>query len=264
MAPLEFSELIPQITDLLACTDDTERMPEAILAFMRAVTPGTHGYLWLFRPGQKAVPIFRPSKDPLHPEDWIAEVDGMYALDPWFIAHQDESRRCVSIREVMPPGFDQTNYFQRAYTSRGYVDELIHMTALPDGSTMMAGLVSPTQRGPFTLEDLERHERIDPLVATCMNRCRKLASTPPAQEDRSLTRSVLRALERFGAGELTERQAEVVQLVLRGHNSESIAAQLSISPATVKLHRRHAYSKLRVGSQGELFFKFLETLEPID
>jgi DNA-binding CsgD family transcriptional regulator len=68
------------------------------------------------------------------------------------------------------------------------------------------------------------------------------------------------ALEGFGEGLLTPRENDVIGLVLYGHNTQSVAVQLGISADTVKLHRKHAYAKLRVSSQGELFFKFLEHL----
>ena len=96
-----------------------------------------------------------------------------------------------------------------------------------------------------------------------MRRCEKLVPAPTSQEDDELALHVRNALERFGAAELTERESEVIQLVLRGHNTESVATQLGIASATAKLHRRRAYAKLSVGSQGELFFKFLETLDPL-
>jgi DNA-binding CsgD family transcriptional regulator len=69
------------------------------------------------------------------------------------------------------------------------------------------------------------------------------------------------ALECFGTDCLTERERAVVRLVLCGHNTQSVASELGIATETAKLHRKHAYAKLRVGSQGELFFQFLQSLE---
>ena len=67
-------------------------------------------------------------------------------------------------------------------------------------------------------------------------------------------------MDRFGVNLLTPREHEVVDLVLRGHNSESVARQLEIARDTVKFHRKRADAKLRVRSQGELFYMFLESL----
>ncbi|WOS66034.1 helix-turn-helix transcriptional regulator (plasmid) [Sinorhizobium fredii GR64] len=56
---------------------------------------------------------------------------------------------------------------------------------------------------------------------------------------------------------MSVRELEIVTLVLKGHSNQSIAAVLSLSPNTVKVHRRQIYAKLNISSQGELFHLFL-------
>jgi DNA-binding CsgD family transcriptional regulator len=62
----------------------------------------------------------------------------------------------------------------------------------------------------------------------------------------------------FGASELSNREREVIQYVLRGHSSGSIALNLDVSVTTIKTHRKRAYSKLNISSQSELFSMFLD------
>jgi DNA-binding NarL/FixJ family response regulator len=50
---------------------------------------------------------------------------------------------------------------------------------------------------------------------------------------------------------LTDRQAQVLRLVARGKRSRQIAAELSISVATVEKHLEHIYSRLGVSSRAE-------------
>jgi DNA-binding NarL/FixJ family response regulator len=68
------------------------------------------------------------------------------------------------------------------------------------------------------------------------------------------------ALDAFGNSLLTEREAQVINLVLHGHSTKTLADKLSISMETVKLHRKHAYAKLEVSSQAELFYLFLDSV----
>ncbi len=68
------------------------------------------------------------------------------------------------------------------------------------------------------------------------------------------------ALNAFGSSLLTEREAQVIKLVLHGHSTKTLAEKLSISVETVKLHRKHAYAKLEVSSQAELFYLFLDSV----
>ena len=71
---------------------------------------------------------------------------------------------------------------------------------------------------------------------------------------------LLSALERFGTSLLTKRERQVINQILLGYSSKAIAARFSISVETVKLHRKHAYAKLNIKTQAELFHLFLESL----
>jgi DNA-binding CsgD family transcriptional regulator len=60
---------------------------------------------------------------------------------------------------------------------------------------------------------------------------------------------------------LTSREKQVVDLVLQGHSTESIARALRIVPGTVKVHRRNIYRKLKIKSQAGLFARFVEIID---
>ncbi|MEI2806601.1 MAG: LuxR C-terminal-related transcriptional regulator [Albidovulum sp.] len=68
------------------------------------------------------------------------------------------------------------------------------------------------------------------------------------------------SFQRFGAGQLTEREREVAEYTLKGHSAEALGRVLGISPGTVRIHRRNIYAKLGISSQGELFARFIATL----
>jgi DNA-binding CsgD family transcriptional regulator len=48
---------------------------------------------------------------------------------------------------------------------------------------------------------------------------------------------------------LTPREVEVIDLVARGLTNREIAAQLDVSPGTVRSHLEHAFAKLSVGTR---------------
>jgi two-component system response regulator DctR len=52
--------------------------------------------------------------------------------------------------------------------------------------------------------------------------------------------------------ELTEREREVMRLVILGHANKLIADQLAISVRTVEVHRAHLFEKMQVASAVEL------------
>ncbi|MEM9912296.1 MAG: helix-turn-helix transcriptional regulator, partial [Pseudomonadota bacterium] len=73
-------------------------------------------------------------------------------------------------------------------------------------------------------------------------------------------RHIERAVDAFGRSVLSAREAQTLQLILRGHSSKSIARILGNSPETVRAHRKRVYAKLGVTTQGELFSAFLDAV----
>jgi DNA-binding CsgD family transcriptional regulator len=51
--------------------------------------------------------------------------------------------------------------------------------------------------------------------------------------------------------QLTERETEILSMLVNGHTYKRIASELGISFSTVNRHVTHVYTKLRVHSVGE-------------
>lgn len=58
--------------------------------------------------------------------------------------------------------------------------------------------------------------------------------------------------ERCRVSNLTDREAEIVKLVLRGYSNKQIAALCCISGLTVRDHLRHAYQKMGIHRRAEV------------
>lgn len=68
---------------------------------------------------------------------------------------------------------------------------------------------------------------------------------PEALEEPTKVRRRARALD------LTERQKEVLRLILKGYNNERIASELAIAPNTVKQHAHAIFMALGVSTRAE-------------
>jgi DNA-binding NarL/FixJ family response regulator len=55
---------------------------------------------------------------------------------------------------------------------------------------------------------------------------------------------------------LTDREREVLELVMHGHANKAIAERLGVTVAAVKFHLQHIYEKLHVHSRTEAALKF--------
>jgi DNA-binding CsgD family transcriptional regulator len=59
------------------------------------------------------------------------------------------------------------------------------------------------------------------------------------------------------AGALTKREQGIVDLILQGHPTRTIAEKLSLTPGTVKNYRRRIYEKLDITTEREIFLAVL-------
>ena len=66
--------------------------------------------------------------------------------------------------------------------------------------------------------------------------------------------------ETFGKSYVSEREQEVLELLLRGYGADTSAEKLDISLETVRRHRKSIYRKLDVNSQADLFALFINVI----
>ncbi len=64
---------------------------------------------------------------------------------------------------------------------------------------------------------------------------------------------------RLRVEQLTDREREVLMLLVEGYSNKAIAAELEISPRTVELHRAHIKEKLQVRNLSQLIKMFLKS-----
>lgn len=84
----------------------------------------------------------------------------------------------------------------------------------------------------------------DQLIAAVRRALDKATRSADGDDDR---REALARLER-----LTEREREVLELLVAGHPNKIVAHKLGISPRTVEIHRGRLMEKTRAGSLAEL------------
>lgn len=87
-----------------------------------------------------------------------------------------------------------------------------------------------------------------------------MTALPPNAFHGAMGLHVAALMAQFGTSRLSEREAEVAQLILQGHSSKVIARMLGNSPETVKVFRKRIHTKLGLASSAELFSLFLAAL----
>ncbi|NWA40835.1 response regulator transcription factor [Pseudomonas reactans] len=175
-------------------------------------------------------------------------LNGLYLLDPFYIASREHARTgLLRLAEVAPEHFELTEYYQRYFRLNVVADEIQFNCHLPDGRTLCLSLGSKQRFDPQQIALLSL---IQPWVVSLLRQrlpyeLSQVSTPQPIQTDD------------WGA-QLTVRELDVGRLMLSGCSSKEIARKLEISVETVKVHKKHIYSKLGIKSQSELFSIFLQ------
>jgi DNA-binding CsgD family transcriptional regulator len=212
----------------------------------------------LHRDAPPSVPYYN---DPREPE--LKYHDGPYLLDPFynrFLAGGADG--CYRLAELAPEGFLRSEYFASYYHLLDFSDELGLLASLGPDACAHLSIARRRGRPRFSRADHDWLAAAAPLVRDAVRRMHE-TQHPPANDRSGMHESLRQAYRHFGVSVLTEREREVVQLLLRGNSAKAIARSLQISPETARNHLKRIYPKLGVASQAELFALFFKALEQV-
>ncbi len=236
------------------------------LDYLRHAAPFRGCLLTLLNGARRPVHLYDNVRAERRAEVVDRYLDGAYLLDPFYVAYRDFAPcDALRLRDVAPDRFQQSTYFRQYYHSIRLRDELAILIDLPAGKHLFYSIGRLIDEPRFTARDVIELRRILPIFAALNRRHfvhESYGSTPG--EDGMAPEEIDAALARFGKATLTEREREIAGLILKGHSSKSIARIISISPGTVKIHRKNMYRKLSISSQSELFSLFLSALSGSD
>ncbi len=248
----------------LAGATDGAVMAEALAAALRVLVEFDMALLAIFRrDAPPLVPHYVATYEPSP-----AYHEGPYLLDPFynhFLAGGREG--CFRLGDLAPEGFLRSEYFSSYYRHLEIGDELGLLAAIDADSSAHVSLTRRRGRKHFTRRDAEWLTAAAPVARTALTRMAAEATprnAPAARAANALHDSLRAAYRDFGASLLTEREREVVHLLLRGNSAKAIARALGISPDTARNHLKRIYPKLDVSSQAELFALFFRALEQVE
>lgn len=191
-------------------------------------------------------------------------LEGPYLLDPFFLAAtQPVEPGLYRMRDLAPDRFYQGEYYRNYYAKTGLAEEIGYFVDVAPGTVVVVSLMRAERA--FTAREMRSLAERTPIVLAAARRhwagqALERAPDPAARHDPERDARVEESFASFGEGLLTPREREIVEFTLKGHSAEAIGEILSIAPGTVRIHRRNVYAKLRISSQGELFYKFIRTL----
>jgi len=200
-----------------------------------------------------------PTPDGSDDELFKEYLDGYYLLDPFYLACMEDPRAgLLRLDDVAPDNFEHEEYFQRYFRLNVVKDEIQFNLPLAPGCVLIFSLGAAHR---YTVAEINLLAAIAPWVLALMRQRAQTSEFAAAWRhtgDEPTAASAGVSVDLLKTG-LTEREVEILHLLLSGFSSKSIALKLSISPETVKAHRRHIYLKLGVKSHPELFAILLKS-----
>lgn len=199
---------------------------------------------------------FTPKRRILHVEEY---QEGPYLLDPFFLASLGARQPGLwRLREIAPDRFYQGEYYRNYYAQTGLAEEIGFLIRINRELKIVISLMRTEKR--FSSAEMKNLKKAWSVIdAACRKNWQGLALEEQSSSA-DMEQRIEFAFNSIGEGVLTPREREVVELTLRGHSAEAIGKMLSISPGTVRIHRKNIYSKLRISSQGELFSEFITAI----
>jgi len=191
-----------------------------------------------------------------------------YLLDPFCLAVDNGlAEGFYPLASIAPDDFFHSEYYRVYYQRTGSMEDAHFIVDLADGRKLSLCVFQGQSRARFSKHELALLQSAWPLLRELLRQFDQQGglraclgadqvNLPNASHD-ALEDKIRGAFNHFQHSHLTEREQQVAHLLLCGHSVKSSAKQLAISPETVRMHRKHLYSKLKIGSQAELFALFI-------
>jgi DNA-binding CsgD family transcriptional regulator len=261
------SDEYSQLAALVAATRETsgDLFGQAMVGWLRQHVSFDHCVIFGYR-GASRPPLLFETFSPAESHVFVTLYqEGPYLLDPFHHAAVERKEGFWRMRELAPDRFYASEYFRTYYSQTRLAEEVGFFVPLPGKDALVLSLMRLRASGPFGTADARLLRDMAPaVIGFARLRWPALASDEPDEAEQDETIAAVNEFDRAHIWEslsLTAREKHVVDLVLQGHSTESIARALRIVPGTVKVHRRNIHRKLGIKSQAGLFARFIEIIE---
>ncbi|RWE59200.1 LuxR C-terminal-related transcriptional regulator [Mesorhizobium sp.] len=256
-----------QLAALIAATRETsgELFGKAMVTWLRRHVSFDHCVVFGYR-GASRPPLLFETFSPAESHVFVALYqEGPYLLDPFHHAAVERKEGFWRMRELAPDRFYASEYYRSYYSQTKLAEEVGFFVPLPGKDALVVSLMRLHASGPFGTADARLLRDMAPaVIGFARLRWPALPADEPAETKQDEAIAPVNEFERahiWKSLSLTPREKHVVDLVLQGHSTESIARAMRIVPGTVKVHRRNIYRKLKIKSQAGLFARFVEIMD---
>jgi DNA-binding CsgD family transcriptional regulator len=181
---------------------------------------------------------------------FAAYLDGLYRRDRTFDAVQlGAAMLRMNARDIPNP-----DHREAIYQRHGVSERLSIAETQADGGVLAVNLYHHEHQGAFADGELQNFEHLAVgLLASVRRHIELTSSAAPPRPDAAQLRAALQRRH----PEMPPRELDVCARLLQGLSYDGIAADLSLSVATVKTYRRRAFERMGLHFKSELFAAFV-------
>jgi DNA-binding CsgD family transcriptional regulator len=256
----DYERLFDALARFVGAQDLTDReVGGAFVDTMKSLISFDYSVIFAYRGTERPIDLYS-TFDAADYEIFVSMYqDGPYLLDPFYSAATLPRPGVWRMKALAPDRFFASEYYRSYYVQTGLAEEVGFFVPAGDGVTVVLSLMRREGSGAFRDGEYALMRKSEPLVAAMVRQAWgrlgprfDLSRRGHNQRGSAGTKARARISDK-----LTQRESDIIELVLQGHSSESIGLRLGVATGTVKVHRRNIYRKLGISSQAQLMSLYL-------
>jgi DNA-binding CsgD family transcriptional regulator len=225
-----------------------------LLRYVRRVLPATSLSVYRTRAGTAPVRYFGvSSRTPDTTRDcWRAYVSGPHRRDRSLLQRSSDMPGGVAVVSHITANEIAPEHRAKVYEPFGMVERVSVLRRDDDESVFAVNFYRHRDTGRFSDPQIDNFGSVAPAVLALVRKHLQLAQ-PVSAPAPLATRERLTSL----APDLTSRELDVCERLLRGMTQEGVAADLGLGLTTVKTYRNRAFERLGIHFRSELFARVM-------
>lgn len=193
-------------------------------------------------------------------EQMDSYIRGLHMLDPFCRVEAEGRHGLFRLGDIAPESFTSSEFYRRHYRFTNVVDELRYIVHLDEGTSAHLFIEREAPHPPFAVTEIAALQTAGPIVMAFVRGQLRHGAGDGDAATIPTTFNLPEKVRAISPEKLTEREVEIIEMMLKGHSAKSVARLLGIEAGTVANHKRNIYAKLEIHSQAQLFDLFLRTL----
>jgi DNA-binding CsgD family transcriptional regulator len=171
-------------------------------------------------------------------DSWRVYRASLYRRDETFAAAREQTREGRSVLLHWHAKEIPLVHRQRIYSRHGLRERLSIVSSDAARALLAVNFYRHEEQPAFVDDEIDSMQRVAPLILSCVERHLSIGTDVPPSD-------MLK--------QLTPREREVCERLLKGWTHDGIGADLGVSAATVKTYRDRAFERLGIHHRNELF-----------